>query len=206
MARSYEAWVLARRGDVAEAGALVESLLPRAREILDAQILTPVLVVSALVAGLRDRRAELIELLEELEAATHDKPAYRVGYIAEVARICLAADAREPLADLLEGAGEPRIARRRHSVHGARAVLAELEGRLEEAAGLQAEVAERWAKYGAVVEQAHSLLARGRCLVGLGRLSEAAPQLEQGRELFSGIGARPLVAEADGWLSQAEVG
>jgi class 3 adenylate cyclase len=197
MVRSYQAWVLARRGDVAEAQALVEGLLPRAREIRDAQILTPALVVGALVAGLRGRHAELLALLQELTAETRDKPAFRAGYIAEVARICLIADARDQLAGLLEDAGAPRIARRGHSVASARAVLAELEARLEEAALLHADAAERWAEYGAIVEQGHSLLGHGRSLVGLGRPAEVSEPVTRAREIFVRLDARPLVAEAE---------
>jgi tetratricopeptide (TPR) repeat protein len=206
MILTYKAYVHAWRGDIDEAAALLESLLSRAREIGDAQILVPVLIVRALIESQRGRHSEALERIQEVVTQTRDKPAFRSSYMPELSRICLRAGVRDAVAELVEGTEEPRIARRRHCLRAARALLTEMEGRLAEGAALHAEAAESWGAYGAVVEKGHALLAGGRCLVGLGRLSEAAPNLEEARGIFSGIGAQPLVAEADGWLSQAKAG
>jgi len=45
------------------------------------------------------------------------------------------------------------------------------------------------------------LLGRGRCLVSLGRPSEAATVLQQARGLFHALGATPGIAETDALLA-----
>jgi tetratricopeptide (TPR) repeat protein len=114
----------------------------------------------------------------------------------------MAAGATALAESLLEGI-EVAAARDRHGVETARAVLAEMQGRVEEALGLYVEVAERWTEFEFVLEQGQALLGAGRCLLALGRSAEAAPRLERARRLFGGLGAIPLAAEAAALLEQA---
>ena len=81
--------------------------------------------------------------------------------------------------------------------------MAEADGRLEQALGLYAEAAEGWAGFGHVPERGQALLGVGRCLLSLGRPTEAAAKLREAREVFQGLGARPLVAEVDAHLELA---
>jgi len=53
-----------------------------------------------------------------------------------------------------------------------------------------------------VPEQAHSLLGQGRCLVALGHPGAGEP-LRQARQVFAGLRAQPLAAEADALLGRA---
>ena len=82
------------------------------------------------------------------------------------------------------------------------AVIDEAEGRLAEAANGHLAAAERWAAYGSPIEQGHSLTGAGRCLVALGRVTEAAEPLSQARDLFTPPGATLLIAEIDDLLAQ----
>ena len=43
-------------------------------------------------------------------------------------------------------------------------------------------------------------------LHGLSQFGEAVMELEGARAIFLGLGARPLEAEVDGWLTQAAAG
>ena len=53
-------------------------------------------------------------------------------------------------------------------------------------------------------EEAQALLGQGRCLVALDRAPAAAPVLEQAREIFARLGARPALEETDVLLAQTE--
>jgi tetratricopeptide (TPR) repeat protein len=198
--------VLALRGSVAEARAIVERRLPRAREIADAQILVPALLVAGEVARFEGRPAAAVELVEELLLETKTRHAYRAGVASELARICLAVVAHEPLARALDDLEARGLIRWVLSVRSAQAVLAEMEGRLDEAHELQRDVAAEWDGRGFVYETAHARFGRGRCLIGIGRHGEAAEHLLGAREAFGRLGAAPLVAEVDGWVTQAAVG
>ncbi len=81
------------------------------------------------------------------------------------------------------------------------AILAEADGRLDEAATGYVDVATRWERYGNVIEQGYALGAAGRCLIGLGRERAAIEPLRTARELFAAPGASVLVAEVDDLLA-----
>jgi hypothetical protein len=53
-----------------------------------------------------------------------------------------------------------------------------------------------------VIEQAHALLAQGRCLTAVGDPGADQP-LRQARDLFDGMGARRRVAECDNLIAEA---
>jgi hypothetical protein len=91
------------------------------------------------------------------------------------------------------------MARQRHSVVTARAILAEAEGTPDRAAALYDDVAAAWAEYGHVLEHAQALLGLGRCRLGLGRADGSTP-LTAAREIFAQLGAHSLAAEADALL------
>jgi len=54
-----------------------------------------------------------------------------------------------------------------------------------------------------VPEQAFALLGQGRCLIGLALPTEAAPVLEQAREIFERLRAAPALTEIDALLERA---
>jgi len=63
--------------------------------------------------------------------------------------------------------------------------------------------AARWHDFGVPYEEAQALLGQGRCLVALGRAPEAAHPLEQAREIFTQLGAKPALAETEALLEKA---
>jgi len=87
-----------------------------------------------------------------------------------------------------------------HALVGARAVLAEADGNPEAALLLFEEAAKRWAEYGFVFGQGLALLGSARCLLALGRTTEATPVLHQARDIFAGLEAAPALAEVDALL------
>jgi hypothetical protein len=116
--------------------------------------------------------------------------------------VCIYAKATGLGERLIEAVAESP-GRAAHAVVTARAVLAEAHGELERAAEEYADAAERWGEFGFVLERGQALLGAGRCLLGLGRGREAAVKLEEAREIFVGLQARPLVTEADAFVEQA---
>jgi hypothetical protein len=85
----------------------------------------------------------------------------------------------------------------------AEAILAEARGELERAAEQYAAAAERWGTFGFLLERGYALVGAGRSLLSLGRGGEAAVKLDEAREIFARLQARPLVTEAEGYVEQA---
>jgi tetratricopeptide (TPR) repeat protein len=81
-------------------------------------------------------------------------------------------------------------------------VVAETEGRLDEALAGYQDAADRWAEHGSVIEHGRALLAIGRCLVGLGRAGEALEPLREARDVFAEPRATVLAAEVDDLLAE----
>jgi class 3 adenylate cyclase/tetratricopeptide (TPR) repeat protein len=159
MADSYAALVLVRRGALEEAGAIVEDVLGRAREIEDAQVLGPALGVSALIEEARGDPATALAHVEEYRHVTRNRPYVRAQSLTDAVRIaCVAGDVAlaEKLLDNVVTAAE----RDRLSDLTARATIARSRG--DDASRLFAEAAEGWAALGCRLEHALALHGAGR--------------------------------------------
>jgi tetratricopeptide (TPR) repeat protein len=201
-AESYIAQVLCWRGQVAAASDLVDRLLPIAREIDDLQALVPALVTAAVVGHAGGDLATARAAVDELDQVVRDRSGghwYRAQHMADLARVGVAVD-RPALARELSDQAWPEVARRRHGALAARAVLADADGRLDAAAALYGQAAEQWTAYGHVPERGHALFGAGRCLADLGRPG-AHERLTEARAVFADLGAKPLLARADGVLA-----
>ena len=110
--------------------------------------------------------------------------------------------AQASLAESLVAGFEPRYTYAEHALVAANAALAEARGDLPSAADAYAEAADRWERFGVVPEQAFALFGQGRCLVALARPTEAAPVLQQAREIFERLQAAPTLADTDALLQQ----
>jgi class 3 adenylate cyclase/tetratricopeptide (TPR) repeat protein len=208
-----QAWVLwgnARihtlRGESAQARSLIETLLPTARQIGDPQTLGPALVAVALAEGAGGDLSAARRLVEEYIEVTEDE--WPTRYIDQVftdaLRVLVAAGALGRAAELLlEEEPRARGPRQQNSVLTGRAIVAEGRGEIQQASDLYQEAVERWTEFGHVIERGRALLGAGRCLLGLGRAAEAAARLENAREVFESLGARPLIAEAASSLGRA---
>ena len=98
---------------------------------------------------------------------------------------------------------EPRTPYDEHALVTANAALTEAHGDLQAAADAYADAAQRWQRFGVVPEQAFALLGQGRCLVALGRPTEAAPVLSRPARSSRRLQAAPALAETDALLQQA---
>jgi class 3 adenylate cyclase/tetratricopeptide (TPR) repeat protein len=198
MALSYKAHVLVRQGAVDEAASLTEEVMPRARSIGDPQVLAPALAVAALIEEARGRSPGALRLVEELAETTRDP--FRANHATDAVRICSAAGRLSLARQLLDGF-PVAMSRHRYALVAAEAILSEAEGQVEQAAQGYAKAADGWSDYGFVLERALALLGLGRCLVALGREGNAANALRLAREVFAGLGARPLLLETDNLLA-----
>jgi Tfp pilus assembly protein PilF len=84
-----------------------------------------------------------------------------------------------------------------NSVFTARALLAAAEERWEEAEAMFRDAAQRWERYGAVLEQGQALLEGGRCSMQLGHADAARASFSEARKIFARLGATRLEADVD---------
>jgi class 3 adenylate cyclase/tetratricopeptide (TPR) repeat protein len=145
-------------------------------------------------AGMNDRA---LALLREIA-----RPAYRDVwnfplFLPTLVRSAIGLDLG--LALSLVASVDPSTPRRARSSASAQAAISEAEGRLEEAAGLYGQAAERFAPGGWAHEEALAHLGRGRCLMAIGS-AEARDPLVRSRTFFERVGAAPRMSEADSLL------
>jgi class 3 adenylate cyclase/tetratricopeptide (TPR) repeat protein len=202
----YRAAVLLWRGATAAARGMIEDVLPTARQIADLQVLVPALAVAALAGQASGSQPAALALAAEYEAAVRARPGqagwhWGWWFLADLVRVCVTAGELDRAAALI-GDAQPAVLRHQLSVLTARAVLAEAQGDLRDAAARYAEAADSWQAYGHVLEHGQALLGLGRC-----RLTLTEPGTEQAltqaRQLFARLQAAPLLAETDRWLGQA---
>src|SRR6266851_1836434 len=200
VALPYTAQVLVRRGKTAEAAVLVEEFVPLARNARDAQVLVPALAVAALVAHARGDLAAAVGFIEEIEQDTREiSDFHRAHFLDELAVVCVEAGDLDVMRRLVDSI-RMTAGRAGHALVGARAVLAEADGDPEAALLLFEEAAKRWADYGFVFGRGLALLGSARCLLALGRTTEATPVLHQARDIFAELEAAPALAEVDALL------
>jgi len=201
LARIYREHVLIRRG--ASDGSVFESeTLPRALEIGDDQVVVPALRVGALGRLSRHDRDGALGAIAELDARTVGRSGSRGWLLDEAAHVCREAGAADALRSVL-GGHAPYLTRHRNGALGATAALAELGGDLEAAIERYDEAADAWASFPHVLQHGLCLLSAGRCLLEVGRANEAGERGRAARDVFVGLGAAPLLAEADALLERA---
>jgi class 3 adenylate cyclase/tetratricopeptide (TPR) repeat protein len=102
-----------------------------------------------------------------------------------------------PLAERLAARVRPSLPLYSHALASVRASMAAARGKHETAASGFAGAAARWHDFGVPYEEAQALLGEGRCLVALGRGTEATEPLAAAREIFERLGAKPALEETD---------
>ena len=194
--------VLSARGEIEPARPWLEWLVEASRGSGGVEDLTAGFAAAASgYLAMREPERALV-LLAELADLPHvaDGPTYPV-FLPEILRTAVSVG-DVPLAQRLASGLEPVFAYREHALCAASAILAEALGETDRAILGYQEAADRWERFGVVPEQGYALLGWGR-LALIHRTDEAREQLATARELFSGLGARPRVAEADALLAQA---
>ena len=135
-------------------------------------------------------------LLEEALAAASEEDAWLFIVLPAAARAairCGDAGLAERLCRLVRGA-LPAV---QNALASVAALRAEAGGEREAAATGFADAANRWHDFQVPYEEAQALLGRARCMVRLGRASEAAAPLAAAREIFSRLGAKTALVETD---------
>jgi class 3 adenylate cyclase/tetratricopeptide (TPR) repeat protein len=202
LAEIYRQDVLLHRG-VKDGREIVEAtLLPRAREIGDGQVVVPAFRVAALGRLARGEGEGALELVRELDEIVRGRPGPRSWLLDGASRVCLATGSVDLLRSLIDQ-GVEYLTRDRNSMASARAALAELEGDLPDAAERYEDAVARWEAFPSVLEHGLARMGAGRCLLTLGRQNEAAEHLRAARERFGALKAAPLVAEVDDLLALA---
>ncbi len=205
----YKAAVLSLMGRVAEAGELARGVLERESGPFD-----PVssFVVPRL-AGLRaeGRLNEAIALVESWAALAKDPsrpgPGEAVDLHMPYFRLHLSREAvalgRADLAEVLAAVPPLGFAVQAPAEAASlEALLAEKEGRLYEALAAFRAASQAWRFVEEPYETAMADLGVGRCLLGVGRASEAVTALQEAGEIFERLGAAAF-AEKEALLQQA---
>ena len=202
---SAEARMLARRGELHQTGLMdwIRQAVARARELGEPQYLGGLLALAAVartaVGGVRDA----IPLLAELEHVPNVR--HTLDYLRslpDLVRVAIAAGDAD-LGGRLASGLKPAYQLDQHVAVTTRALLAEQNGEHAEAAALFADAAGRWARFEVPWEQAQVLLGQGRCLLALGSPAEAREPLRAARDIFSLLGASPVLADVSRLLAEA---
>jgi tetratricopeptide (TPR) repeat protein len=193
--------VLAWRHHLAEAHDICARLLSKAREAEDYEVLVPALAVSALVAEKRAEPKVAVELATDLRSVTRHSPPWRSRHLPTILRVLVSAGEVEKALSFAAGL-DVAASRDRYSVLTGRAILAEAQGRAEEARELYEQAAGRWADYGFVLEEGQAHFGLARCLIDMGDGQSAAQPLHEARAIFSRLGAVPLIQEVDRHLGK----
>ena len=205
VALPYMAQVLVRRGRTAEAAVLVEEFVPLARDARDAQVLVPALAVAAFVEQARGDLSAAAGFVEEIEQTTRGiSDFHRASFLDELAAVCVEAGDLDLVRRLVDSI-RMTAGRAGHSLVGARAVLAEADGDPRAGLLLFEEAAKRWDEYGFVFRRGLALLGSARCLLALGRRTDATPVLHEARDIFAALEAAPVLAEVDALLGDQPV-
>jgi predicted ATPase/class 3 adenylate cyclase len=203
--RSAEARMLARRGEIYQTGLMdwIQQALARARELGEPQYLGGLLVLAAIartaVGEVRDATPLLVELAH-VPNVRHTLDYLRS--LPDLVRVAIAAGEAD-LGERLANGLKPVHQLDEHAAVTARALLAEQHDKHSEAAILFTDAAGRWERFEVPWEQAQALLGKGRCLLPLGRPTEAREPLLTARDIFASLGANPALGDANRLLAEA---
>ncbi|HET7366953.1 MAG TPA: adenylate/guanylate cyclase domain-containing protein [Gaiella sp.] len=180
-----------------------ERLSAAVRETAELQLIAVGFPAAARMLLARDRGADAVRLLAELEQTPDIRRDMNyAAALPAIVRCAVGAGDAELAAQLAEGV-ESLTPLHAHALRAASAQLAEARGEHADAATRYAEAAEAWRTFGDVPERAYALLGRGRCLRVLGDAGAVEPLLEA-RALFESLGYKPALAETNALLGDAE--
>ncbi|MGH2455989.1 MAG: ATP-binding protein [Candidatus Limnocylindria bacterium] len=187
MRQSYHApeVVYALRGRRDEAMAQIDELEELARGAKNAEPKVALLANAAFIRATFGDPQAACALLEEVLAVPDGKKveAATTTMLPTMIRVALEAD-RLDLAERLLADLEPRYPYAAISQDAMRARVAEAHGRLDEALEGHRDAATRWAEFGIPLEEGHARFGEARCLIGLGRHTEAEGPLSAARAIF----------------------
>ena len=203
IAQTWHAQVDLWRGKRAEAVALADDAIARARRIRDPQVLVPAVTIAGIIAAIEGAADKAIALVEEMDRTTEGFVGwYREQYLADLVRVCVLAGRPDLAQGQLDRA---HTFARRHvlSYDTARATVLEARGEPGEALGLYQAVARGWAEIGQVLEAAFAWLGAARCL-GMTGVAGAKDHVRRAQEVFETTGAVLLRERGDELLAPPE--
>ena len=203
--RSAEARMLARRGELSRTGLMdwIQQAVAKARDLGESQYLGGLLALAAITRTAVGEARAAAPLLTELEQVPNVQNTLDyMRSLPDLVRVAIAAGEPE-LGERLANSLKPVYQLDQHAALTARALLAEQHGENFEAAALFADAAGRWERFEVPWEQAQALLGQGRCLLTLGRSSQAREPLHAARDIFSSLGANPALADVNRLLAAA---
>jgi tetratricopeptide (TPR) repeat protein len=200
--RGFQALILARRGRPSEAAAAAEWAASQARAAAEPQFVQAFSVQAGIRLALGDPAGALAVLseVEEIPKIRED-PEY-VKILPEIVATSLGAGDLHLATRLVQDVGSVWPLHE-HVLMTVRALLTEHRGEHAKAAELFGDAAERWQGFEMPWERGQVLLGQGRCLLALGRPSEAIAAIRDAREVFATLGAGPALEETDALLDQA---
>jgi tetratricopeptide (TPR) repeat protein len=202
--RSDQVCVLTRRGEHAEAAPLADWAVEKARELAEPQILALAFPPAAALRLAMGETADALAPLTELERIPNVRSeSDYASNLPDVVRTALAAGDPDLATRLAEGL-EPIYPLHQHTLASTHALLAERRGEHAAAAEAFADAARRWESFEMPWERAQARLGQGRCLLALGRPSEATGPLREAREIFASLGTKPSIAETNALLAGAK--
>ncbi len=200
--RCVQTLILTLRGQAPQTAGTLTWLVDTTREAGQSDYVVSNLSAVAHAHAALGQDEQAAHLLAEIEVHGTRAPGYYAACLPAMVRTALALGNQELSQRLVAGL-QPRSHYAEHALTAVRAALSEARRDLEAAAEAYADAAARWQSFGVVPEQAFALLGQGRCLIELGRTSEAIPVLQQAREIFQKLKADPALAEIDELLQQA---
>ena len=177
-----------------------EQYLERARVIQDSQVLIPATALMSVIYLEHDRVDEALEVVTEFEKTSETDLQYRAGWLPYVAETLGHLDESDRLEAMIENT-PPLVSWAERGVGWSNAILAESQGRTDEAATGYAALAEEWSGIFALHE-AYTSLGAGRCLAALQKPDEAAPFFARARKIGEGLGAERVLSQ----IAQVEAG
>ena len=157
-------------------------------------------MAAALWERTASNRERALALVNEFVEVSRGLPVYVCWMITNATRIYVEDGDLAAATRLVEGA-RPSLTRELNAVVAAKAIIAEAEGRTDDASTLYLDAADRWSRFPFPLEEGYALAGAGRCLRALGRDEEARGHFERARSIFGSLGALPLIAEVDGMSS-----
>jgi tetratricopeptide (TPR) repeat protein len=185
--------VQAARGQLGEAADANERSLALAREQEEGLAFA---IASAALFAVGSGDAVLARAYLDEADSSPETVAIQLESLAEYARVSVFAGRLDFVRNLLTIVDRETPYFRRHAT-AAEAVVAEAEGRLDDAAAEYEEAARLWRDGGYVVEEAHARFGLARCQIGLGRTAAAEAPLREARDVYVSLGARTFLSQLD---------
>jgi class 3 adenylate cyclase/tetratricopeptide (TPR) repeat protein len=201
--RAAEIRIQVLRGQTDQVAGWLDWLSNAARESGDPQMIAQALAAVSAAHAALNQPETATALLAKIDATdgTRDTIYYSI-HLPDMVRTSLSLG-QPALAEQLLARVEPRHPYTEHALVAANAALTEQRRDHGTAADSYADADARWEAFGVVPEAAFALLGQGRCLIALGRTTDASPVLQRARHIFDQLQAAPALAEIDTLLGEA---